>query len=81
MINVQVEKGANDNNIGLLRKFTKRVQGSGVLNRIRSIRYAERSPSRYTKKKFALKALRYRENNELLLKQGKIKPVERGVRR
>jgi len=31
-INVEVAKSGNDNNLGLIRKFTKRVQGSGILS-------------------------------------------------
>ncbi|MEO8637722.1 MAG: hypothetical protein ABI430_02375 [Candidatus Taylorbacteria bacterium] len=79
MINIQVEKNSNENNINLLRRFTKRVQGSGVLNRVRSLRYSERIPSPYTKKKRALKKLRKREEMDELIKLGKI--VEKPSRR
>ncbi len=74
MINVQVEKNPAEAAVNILRRFTKRVQGSGVLSRIRSIRYAERSMSRYTKKKFALKSLRNREAYGRNVKLGKIRP-------
>ena len=74
MINVQVEKNPAEAAVNILRRFTKRVQGSGVLSRIRSIGYAERSMSRYTKKKFALKSLRNREAYGRNVKLGKIRP-------
>lgn len=77
MINVAVEKNSNENNLNLLRRFTKRVQGSGILNRVRGIRYHERDLSRYTTKKKALKKLNHKVETELLIKQGKIKPVVR----
>jgi hypothetical protein len=71
-VNVQVEKTANENTLGLLRRFTKRVQGSGVLNRIRKIRYKTRNASTYTRKKHALKALRRKEEVLKLIKLGKM---------
>ncbi len=70
--NVAVERVNNENNLALLRRFTKRVQGSGVLNRVRSIRYSERAPSRYTRKKHALKAISRREEVAELIKLGKM---------
>lgn len=77
MINIQVEKNSNENNVNLLRRFTKRVQGSGVLNRVRSLRYAERQPSTYTKKKMALKKLRNREKIDEQVKLGKVVEKQR----
>ena len=77
MINVSIERNPNENSLSVLRRFTKRVQGSGVLNRIRGIRYYERTLSPYNRKKMALKSLRSREEREVGLKLGKIKPVER----
>jgi ribosomal protein S21 len=51
MINIEVERGANENSVSLLRRFTKRVQGAGVLPRVRSIRYASRNISEAVKRK------------------------------
>ena len=77
MINVEVEKNNNENNTNILRRFTKRVQGSGVLNRVRSLRYTERLPSTYTKKKMALKRLRNREALDEQINLGKIVEKQR----
>ena len=77
MINVSVDKNANENNLSVLRRFTKRVQGSGVLNRVRGIRYHSRNLSEYSRKKMTLKVLVTRAENERLMKLGKLKPVER----
>lgn len=71
-INVEVAKGEKDNNLGLIRKFTKRVQGSGILPRLRSRRYSNRKQSEYTKKKMALKKLAKREKVRGLIKMGKM---------
>ena len=79
--NVEVDKNNNENNVNLLRRFTKRVQGSGVLTKVRSIRYYTRLSSKYTTKKMALKRKTSKEGNDLLIKLGKIKPVDRTARK
>lgn len=82
MTNVEVQKTGTESNLSLLRRFTKRVQGSGVLNRVRGIRYNERVLSTYKKKMSALKLLERRAERAKLDKLGKL-PVEkkRGGRR
>jgi ribosomal protein S21 len=71
-INVEVTKSGNDNNLGLIRKFTKRVQGSGVLSRLRSIRYSSRKPSDYVKKKRTLKRISKKSKILEMIKMGKM---------
>jgi hypothetical protein len=71
-INAEVIRTGNENNLNLLRRFTKRVQGSGVLPRVRSIRYSSRKLSSYVVKKKALKGLRRREEVAELIKLGKM---------
>ena len=70
MLNIAVEKTGNENNTSLIRRFTKRVQEAGILRRVRGIRYSERSPSKYSKKKKTLKSLKRREEIQDLLKRG-----------
>lgn len=69
--NVEVAKSATDNNLGLIRKFTKRVQGSGILSRLRGKRYSSRKPSEYVKKKRTLKKITARAEIRELIKMGK----------
>jgi ribosomal protein S21 len=69
--NVEVEKNTNENTASLIRRFTKRVQGSGILPRMRKIRYRKRTASKYTTKKGKLTALKKREAYEELVKLGK----------
>ena len=57
IVNVEVSKNNNENAVNLIRRFTKRVQGSGVLKRVRSIRYSQRPLSKFTQKKKALKKM------------------------
>ena len=70
--NVEVAKSGAENNLSLIRKFTKRVQGSGVLPRLRSIRYSKRAMSPYVKKKKALKKLARQKEVAELIKMGKM---------
>lgn len=70
--NVEVVKSATENNLSLIRKFTKRVQGSGVLPRLRSIRYSKRVLSEYVTKKKALKRLRRKAEVMEAIKMGKM---------
>ncbi len=80
-VNVEVVKNANENATNLIRRFTKRVQGSGVLNRVRSIRYNERTKSHYVRKKKALTRLSKKAVYEEAIKMGKVIEVKRRGRR
>lgn len=81
MINAEVTKTGNENNLNLIRRFTKRVQGSGILPRVRSIRYSSRKASEYVKKKKTLKVLKRREEIAELLKMGKMSEYTKGGKR
>ena len=72
MTNVEVAKTGTESNLSLLRRFTKRVQGSGVLNRVRGLRYKERTLSPYKRKMATLKTLERRAEREVLAKLGKL---------
>jgi len=79
--NVEVVKTGNENNLNLVRRFTKKVQNSGVLSRVRSIRYSARKLSPYVKKKKALKSIRRREEVAELIKMGKMSEYTKRGRR
>ena len=78
MINAEVVKTGSENNVNLIRRFTKKVQGSGVLPRVRSIRYSTRKLSEYVKKKKTLKVLKRRKEVAELIKMGKMVEFVRG---
>ncbi len=78
MVNAEVVRTGNENNVNLIRRFTKRVQGSGVLPRVRSIRYSSRKQSEYVKKKKTLKVLKRRAEVDELIKMGKMVENSRG---
>jgi ribosomal protein S21 len=71
-INVEVHKSVNENSVSLLRRFTKRVQGAGILPRMRSIRYSARNISESVKRKKTLKVLRKRVDVAKQLRLGKV---------
>jgi hypothetical protein len=70
--NVEVSKSGNDNNLGIIRKFTKRVQGSGILMHLRSKRYSARKISDFVKKKMTLKRIAKRNKIRQMIKMGKM---------
>jgi ribosomal protein S21 len=72
MINVEVTKNANENNLGIIRRFTKKVQGSGILPKVRSLRYSQRDLSFYKNKKNTLKNLKRKAEIMELIKMGKM---------
>lgn len=81
MVNIEVVKGANENNLSVLRRFTKRVQGAGVLPRVRSKRYTQRVPSRNTRRAKTIVHLKKKEVTAELIKLGKMVEVSKYTRR
>jgi ribosomal protein S21 len=78
--NVQVKKNNQESTANLIRRFTKRVQGSGVLNRLRKERYFSREKSELVVRAGKLKKLANKVTYEKLLKLGKIQEPTRGRR-
>jgi len=72
MINIEIAKNANENNASILRRFTKKVQGSGILTRVRSIRYSNRKLSPYKTKMQRLSSIERKAEIEHLIKMGKM---------
>ncbi len=72
MINVEITRNGTENSIGLIRRFTKKVQGSGILPRVRSIRYNQRVLSAYKTKMKTLKSLKRKAEVTELIKLGKM---------
>ena len=81
MTNVEVQKTGSESNLSLLRRFTKRVQGAGILNRVRGIRYSERVTSPFKRKAATLKRIVKRAEREKLAKLGKLPPPKTRGRR
>lgn len=76
MINVEVTRNQGENAMSVIRRFTRRVQGSGVIPRVRSLRSATRVQSHYKVKTKTLKGIKRRAEMAELVKQGKA-PAEK----
>ncbi|MCK5021703.1 MAG: hypothetical protein KAR54_00435 [Candidatus Pacebacteria bacterium] len=73
MINVEVtKKNSSENDANMIRRFTKKIRNSGILPRVRSIRYNNRKVSKYIKKKEALANINKKKEIERLIKLGKL---------
>jgi len=78
--NVEVEKNNNESSANVIRRFTKRVQGAGIVPKVRSGRYFSRTKSKNVQRTSKLKKLDKREAYEKLVKLGKVQEF-RGRRR
>ena len=70
--NVQVTKNNNESSANVIRRFTKRVQGAGIIPKVRSERYFSRTKSKNVQKVSKLKKLEKRKTYEKQVKLGKI---------
>jgi len=72
MINVEIKRNGTENSLGVLRRFTKKVQGSGILPKVRSLRYNQRDLSPYKTKMKTLKSIKRKAEIQELIKLGKM---------
>ncbi len=71
-INIEVKKNQNENNATVLRKFSRRMQESGIIQKVKGKRYSERPESKLSMKNRALKRIIRRKEAEKMKKLGKI---------
>jgi len=74
-ITTEVTRTGNESNANLLRRFTKRVQSSGVLRHVKNTRFSARKKSQLKKKNDALNKIAKRAATDKLRKLGKLKEV------
>ena len=77
MINAEVSKSGSETAISTIRKFSRKVRGSGIIRTVRDKRYFERGASKIVKKKRTLKSIRRRKEYNQLLKEGKVTEAPR----
>lgn len=70
--NVQVVKNNNESSANVIRRFTKRVQGAGIVPKVRKGRYHTRIKSSNVRKTAKLKKLDKAVIYEKLVKLGKV---------
>jgi ribosomal protein S21 len=82
VVNAEVQKNENETAVNLIRRFSKRVQGAGLIQRMRGRRYFARVKSPEVRRKHTLKAIKRREDVQELIKLGKLEVrTTRGPRR
>jgi ribosomal protein S21 len=69
---IEVKKNPNENNTSVLRRFSRRIQESNIIQKVKGSRYNERKESKLKVKKSALKRMGRRKEIEKLKKLGKI---------
>lgn len=72
MTNVEIKKNPNENATNVLRRFTRKIQESGIIQKVKGKRYNERPLGELATKKMALKRLVRRAEVEKLKKLGKM---------
>jgi ribosomal protein S21 len=77
-VQAEVQKNDGESTVNLIRRFSKRVQGAGIISRMRSNRYHSRIKSRMVRRKQTLKVIKRREKVQELIKLGKM--LERAPR-
>ena len=70
---IEVKKNPSENNASVLRRFSRKVQESNIIQKVKGSRYSERKESKLKMKKSALKRMVKRKENEKLRKLGKIR--------
>jgi ribosomal protein S21 len=74
---VEIKRGANEPTSGTLRRFTKKVQESGIIPKKRSQRYAARTLSPLKVKKAKLLKIGRTKTYNHLKKLGKLTPPKK----
>ena len=77
---VEVHRGKNESSTALIRRFTRRAQGLGLVREMRDRRYFKRIKSKNVGLKRALINKVRREKYNELVKLGKIDPAAKKVR-
>ena len=69
---IEIKKNPNENNGSVLRRFSRKIQESGIIRRVKGNRYNLRKESKLKVKKSALKRMARRKEIEHLKKLGKM---------
>jgi ribosomal protein S21 len=79
-VNAEIARSGSESGLSVIRKFSRRVQGTGLIREVRGRRYYSRSTSKTVKKKQALRRITRRDQILKLVKEGKL-TFEKGGRR
>jgi ribosomal protein S21 len=74
-VRVEVVKKKNESSASLIRRFTRRVQSAGIIRKVRTNRYYQRSLSKNVEHKKRMSSLKKGQKFHELVKLGKIDPA------
>ena len=72
MTNIELTRNAHENGVSLLRRFSRKIQEAGIIQKVKGNRYASRDISKLAQKNMRLKSLARRKEVERLKKLGKM---------
>ena len=70
---IEVTKNPNESNASVLRRFSRKIQESNIIRKVKSSRFNKRKESKLTIKKGTLRKIRRKKEIEKLRKLGKIR--------
>ena len=73
-VNVSVVKHNNESSMSLVRRFSKRVLGAGIVKKVKGTRYKLREQSRNKRRASALRRVEKRKKTEEMERLGLIEP-------
>lgn len=68
---LKVEQKDGESSRSVVRRFTRALRRSGILGRLKEIRFLEREPSKTKRKKNKLRGMKIQEERERMKKLGK----------
>lgn len=71
-VHIEIKKTANENSANVLRRFSRKVTESGIVQKVKSKRYNERPLSKLGQKLLKIKKINKRKETEKLKKLGKL---------
>ena len=81
-VNVSVVKHGTENSMSVIRRFTKRVQGAGIVRKVKGGRYRARAQSKNRRRSAALVRVAKREKRNEMEKMGLVVAApRRGMKR
>jgi ribosomal protein S21 len=72
MINIEIKRNGTENALGVIRRFSRKMQESGIIPQVKGKRYAVRPLSKLAEKNMKVKRLARRVEVEKLKKLGKM---------
>lgn len=70
--NVEIKKNPHENAMSIIRRFSRKMQESGVIQKVKGKRYNNRDLSKLSLKNMALRRIARRQEIERLKKLGKM---------